>query len=98
MVNKYLLQPVTSGKDGFWTTFDWNSAFEFAAPITGLEYSGQYDFAETYMYWPTTHMVQSSDKALPCEACHSPLGENGRLDWQALGYPGNPIEWGGRDQ
>jgi octaheme c-type cytochrome (tetrathionate reductase family) len=95
VVNKYLLQPITSGKDGFWTNFDWNNAFEIAAPITGLQYSGQYGFAETYMYWPTTHMVQSSDKALQCDACH---GENGRLDWQTLGYPGDPIEWGGREK
>jgi len=94
-VNKYLLQPITSGKDGFWTNFDWNHAFEIAAPITGLQYSGQYGFAETYMYWPTTHMVQSSDKALQCNACH---GENGRLDWKALGYPGDPVEWGGREK
>ena len=95
VVNKYLLQPITSGKDGFWTNFDWNHAFEIAAPITGLQYSGQYGFAETYMYWPTTHMVQSSDKALQCDACH---GENGRLDWKALGYPGDPVEWGGREK
>ena len=26
-------------------------------------------------------------------ACH---GADGRMDWQALGYPGDPIEWGGR--
>jgi len=91
--NNYLLQPVTSGKDGFWTTFDWNSAFELAAPITGLEYSGEYGFTETYMYWATTHMVQSAEDALQCESCH---GENGRLDWAALGYQGDPIEWGGR--
>ena len=93
--NKYLLQPITSGKDGFWTNFDWNNAFTIAAPITGLQYSGQYDFTTTYMYWPTTHMVQSSKKALQCNDCH---GENGRLDWQALGYPGDPMEWGGRDK
>jgi octaheme c-type cytochrome (tetrathionate reductase family) len=93
VVNEYLLQPITAGKDGFWTTFDWNSAFELAAPITGLEYSGQYDFATTYMYWPTTHMVQPASNALQCDSCH---GENGRMDWQALGYPGDPIEWGGR--
>ncbi len=92
-VNNYLLQPITAGKGGFWTTFDWNSAFELAAPITGLEYSGQYGFTETYMYWATTHMVQPAENALQCEACH---GENGRLDWQGLGYPGDPIEWGGR--
>lgn len=92
-INNYLLQPVTSGKDGFWTTFDWNSAFELAAPITGLEYSGNYGFTETYMYWATTHMVQPASEALQCESCH---GENGRLDWAALGYPGDPIKWGGR--
>jgi octaheme c-type cytochrome (tetrathionate reductase family) len=93
--NNYLLQPVTSGEDGFWTNFDWNNSFEIAAPITGLEYSGQYGFAETYMYWPSTHMVQPAENALQCDACH---GENGRLDWSALGYPGDPTEWGGRDQ
>ena len=92
-VNNYLLQPVTSGEGGFWTTFDWNSAFELAAPITGLEYSGQYGFTETYMYWATTHMVQPASEALQCNSCH---GESGRLDWLALGYSGDPIEWGGR--
>ena len=92
-VYDYLLQPVTSGKDGFWTTFDWNSAFELAEPITGLKYSGQYGFTETYMYWATTHMVQPAENALQCDSCH---GDNGRLDWEALGYPGDPINWGGR--
>ena len=28
VVNKYLLQPITSGKDGFWTTFNWNNALK----------------------------------------------------------------------
>lgn len=91
--NNYLLQPITSGKDGFWTTFDWNSAFELAVPITGLAFSGEYGFTTTYMYWATTHMVQPADQALQCDSCH---GEKGRMDWEALGYPGDPIEWGGR--
>ena len=91
--NDYLLQPITSGKGGFWTTFDWDSSFKLAAPITGLPYSGQFGFTKTYMYWPTTHMVQPAKNALGCDSCH---GENGRLDWQALGYPGDPIQWGGR--
>jgi octaheme c-type cytochrome (tetrathionate reductase family) len=92
-VNNYLLQPITSGEGGFWTTFEWNSAFKLAEPITGLKYSGQYGFTETYMYWATTHMVQPAENALNCESCH---GENGRMDWSALGYPGDPVEWGGR--
>ena len=92
----YLLQPVTSGKDGYWTNFDWNRAFELAVPITGLAYSGRYGFTETVMYWASTHMVQSADAALQCDACHSATGKPGRLDWTALGYPGDPIKWGGR--
>jgi hypothetical protein len=92
-INKYLLAPITAGENGFWTTFDWDSGFELAEERMGLPYSGQFGFAETYMYWPTTHMVQSADKALQCDSCHS---ENGRMDWEALGYPGDPIKWGGR--
>jgi hypothetical protein len=45
------------------------------------------------MYWPTTHMVQPKENALQCADCHS---ENSRMDWKTLGYPGDPIEWGGR--
>ncbi|MFZ5921032.1 MAG: tetrathionate reductase family octaheme c-type cytochrome [Chloroflexota bacterium] len=93
VLNNYLLAPITSGTDGYWTNFDWDQAFQLAVPITGLQYSGQYGFAETWMYWPITHMVQPKENALQCDACHS---DNGRFDWQALGYPGDPIEWGGR--
>jgi octaheme c-type cytochrome (tetrathionate reductase family) len=89
----YLLAPITAGPDGYWTTFDWNSAFRLAEQRMGLKYSGAYSFAETWMYWPTTHMVQPKENALQCTACH---GANGRLDWAALGYPGDPMEWGGR--
>ncbi len=94
-VFNYLLAPITAGEDGFWTTFDWNSGFQLAEERMGLPFSGRYGFTETYMYWPTTHMVQSADRALQCDACHS---DNGRLDWEALGYPGDPIKWGGRKQ
>jgi octaheme c-type cytochrome (tetrathionate reductase family) len=92
-VNNILLQPLTAGEGGFWTTFDWSSALQKGSEFTGLNYSGQYGFTETYMYWPTTHMVQPKENALQCAECHS---ENGRLDWKALGYSGDPAEWGGR--
>ncbi|MCX8063214.1 MAG: tetrathionate reductase family octaheme c-type cytochrome, partial [Anaerolineales bacterium] len=58
-VYNYLLQPLTAGEGGFWTTFDWESALRKGAEFTGLPFSGEYDFAETWMYWPITHMVQS---------------------------------------
>jgi hypothetical protein len=64
-----------------------------SSEIVGLDYSGEYDFAETEMYWPTTHMVSPAADALTCDNCH---GENGRINWEALGYYGDPIDWGGR--
>src|SRR5574341_553081 len=94
-INNILLQPRTAGTGGFWTTFDWASALQLGAQDTGLQYSGQYGFTETWMYWPTTHMVQPASNALQCNDCHS---ESGRLDWKALGYPGDPMIWGGRFQ
>jgi octaheme c-type cytochrome (tetrathionate reductase family) len=94
-VNNYLLQPITAGVDGYWTNFDWDNAFKMAEDETGLAYSGNYGFAETVMFWPTTHTVQPAANALQCTDCHAP---ESRLDWQALGYPGDPMEWGGRFQ
>ncbi|MDX1599985.1 MAG: tetrathionate reductase family octaheme c-type cytochrome [Anaerolineales bacterium] len=92
-VNNVLLQPKTVGEGGFWSEFDWDQALELGAEAVGMEYSGEYGFAETVMYWTQSHMVAPSGEALQCGACHS---EDGRLDWEALGYPGDPAEWGGR--
>jgi octaheme c-type cytochrome (tetrathionate reductase family) len=94
-VFNYLLQPRTAGQGGFWTTFDWKSALALGAQDTGMQFSGQYGFTETWMYWQTSHMVQPAANALQCNDCHS---EDGRLDWKALGYPGDPMLWGGRFQ
>jgi octaheme c-type cytochrome (tetrathionate reductase family) len=91
--NQYLFPPVTGGKDGYWTTFDWDSAFRLGAKASGIAYSGSYGFARTEMYWPITHMVAPKEKALGCTECH---GEGGRMDWKALGYAGDPIKTGGR--
>jgi octaheme c-type cytochrome (tetrathionate reductase family) len=93
--NEILLQPMTSGEGGFWKEFDWNSALQLGAEAAGLDYSGEYDFTETHMYWPTTHMVAPKEKALQCRACHS---ENGRMNWQELGYPGDPARWGATER
>jgi hypothetical protein len=45
------------------------------------------------MYWAITHMVAPAEEALTCAECH---GADGRLDWEALGYHGDPVDWGGR--
>jgi octaheme c-type cytochrome (tetrathionate reductase family) len=89
----YLFTPVTAGAGGFWTTFDWDSAFRLGAKASGLPYSGRYGFAPTEMLWRLTHQVAPKEKALTCTDCH---GEGGRMDWRALGYAGDPLEGGGR--
>ncbi len=91
----YLLQPKTVGEGGFWTDFDWDQALRLGSEAAGMEYSGNYDFAATEMYWNLSHMVAPKEKALQCNDCHS---DNGRFDWEALGYYGDPMRWGGRDQ
>jgi octaheme c-type cytochrome (tetrathionate reductase family) len=91
----YLLQPKTVGEGGYWTEFDWDKAARLGSEAAGLEYSGEYGFAPTEMHWALTHMVVPKEEALQCSDCH---GENGRMDWEALGYYGDPIRWGGRSQ
>ena len=89
-----LLQPKTVGEGGYWTDFDWDQAARLGAEASGLDYSGEYGFTSTEMYWPLTHMVQSKEEALQCNDCHS---EESRMDWEALGYYGDPMRWGGRN-
>jgi octaheme c-type cytochrome (tetrathionate reductase family) len=88
IVNSYFLIPNVHGDLGFWTRFDWETALELGSKMTRLPYSGLFDFAPTEMYFPLSHMVTSLDQALQCRDCH---GERGRIDWIALGYPGDPL-------
>jgi len=90
-----LLQPKTVGKDGYWTDFDWDKALRLGSQYAGIGYSGEFGFTETEMYWPQTHMVAPKTAALQCKACHSP---DGRMDWQSLGYPGDPVKWGNSER
>ena len=92
--NKIFITPKLFGKTGYWKTFDWNSAAEQGMASSGLDYSGHFDFAETEMYWKINHMVVPKEQALRCKACHS---EGGLMDWQALGYRGDPKKKENRD-
>lgn len=95
-VNDYLLPPITGGnihQVGYWTHFDWQEAFQEGSKEQNLPYSGKYGFTRTDMYWPLSHMVPPKEKALTCTDCH---GANGRMDWKALGYAGDPMKTGGR--
>lgn len=60
----------------FWSNFDWAKAIEAGMKAAGKEYSGEYGFVDTYMYWPITHMVAPKEDAMDCAECHS---EDGRM-------------------
>jgi len=92
----YLLRAKTYGEGGFWTEFNWDKALRLGEELGGLPYSGNYGFIETRMYWPITHMVQPAEDALQCADCHGEQAN--RLDWEALGYRGDPLTHGSRHQ
>lgn len=73
----------------FWTNFDWGKAIEAGMKAAGAEYSGEYGFVDTYMYWPITHMVAPAEDAMDCASCHA---RDGRLaDLAGIYMPGaNP--------
>jgi octaheme c-type cytochrome (tetrathionate reductase family) len=55
---------------------NWNNAIKTAMDSIGADFSGEYGFVKTKMYWPLSHMITQKDEALGCENCHS---KNGRL-------------------
>jgi octaheme c-type cytochrome (tetrathionate reductase family) len=90
--HSYLITPKVFGKkgdpDAYWVNYDWKKAAAAGMKASGLAFSGEYGFAPTEMYWRINHMVVPADKALGCLDCH---GDNGRLDWKALGYSTDPM-------
>jgi octaheme c-type cytochrome (tetrathionate reductase family) len=64
-----LFGPVGSG--AYWKNFDWNLAAKAGMEYNELPYSGSYDFIETSMNWPITHMVAPKEDALQCNDCHT---------------------------
>ncbi len=58
-------------KTAYWKGFDWAKSFEVGMKTADLPYSGQYEWDETVMYWPITHMVAPAEQALSCSECHS---------------------------
>ncbi|HEY6556781.1 MAG TPA: tetrathionate reductase family octaheme c-type cytochrome [Polyangiaceae bacterium] len=93
VVHRTLVVAKTYGAGGFWNEYDWDKAIRLGSEASGLPYSGSHGFVTTAMYWPLAHMVQPGEKALQCTDCH---GEQGRMDWRALGYDSDPADRGGR--
>ncbi len=64
-------------EDAYWGNYDFARAIKVGMEQNGIPYSGEYDFVETYSFWPITHMVAPKQDALGCAECHS---REGRLD------------------
>jgi len=64
-----------------WSNFSWPEALKAGSEMSGMPFSGNYDFIETTMHWPFTHMVPPAEMALDCASCHA---SNSRL----AGLPG----------
>jgi len=93
-VNKILIKPHTAGNDdtGYWKNLDWDKAIPVGMQDAGLPYSGRYDFIQTEMSWPVTHMVAPKDKALDCADCHVKAGRLSGIEGVYL--PGrDALDW-----
>jgi len=76
----------TTGKDGFWKTFDWEASVAKGMAAVGQPFSGKVGFVETTMMWPMAHMVAPTEKTLGCAECHA---RDGRLgDVAGMYVPG----------
>ena len=88
--NHVLVITKLHGENGLWNNgFNWDEAIVAGMEADGLEFSGEYGFAETESWWKINHMVAPSELALKCVECHGVDGDH-RLDWEALGYTGDP--------
>jgi octaheme c-type cytochrome (tetrathionate reductase family) len=89
--HNYLITPLITkeAETAFGKTYDWDTAAREGMKVNGLPYSGEYGFTDTIMYWRINHGVVPGDRALDCLECH---GHNSRMDWEHLGYAGDPWE------
>lgn len=76
----------------YWGNYDWKKAIDEGMKHADVPYSGEFDFVDTYMYWPLAHMVAPKEDALKCGQCHS---KDGRLKHLAGFYmPGRDnFQW-----
>lgn len=70
-MNKTLLVPLLSGKDGYWETLDWQRALKKGHEAAGIPYSGEFDFVESTYVFPITHMVAPKENVVACSECHT---------------------------
>lgn len=63
----------------YWRGFNWDKSISAGMAAMGLPWSGKFDFVETVMYWPQTHMVAPREKAVKCGECHRTDGRLAKL-------------------
>jgi len=78
-VNRTLLVPLLSGKDGYWEHLDWDKALSLGQASLGLPFSKEFDFVATDYVFPITHMVAPKEQSLTCTECHSKTGRLAQL-------------------
>lgn len=90
---KYKYLSIFQQYKSLWVDYNWDKALKLGSEGSGLPYSGTYQFVNTETWISVQHEVSSKEEALTCGDCH--MGGN-RMDWKALGYPGDPMKTGGR--
>jgi octaheme c-type cytochrome (tetrathionate reductase family) len=93
MDSQYKYLSIFQNFGGLWSHYNWDKALADGAKASGLPFSGKYEFVSTAFYGSINHEVAPKEQALKCKDCHM---EGKRLDWQALGYKGDPMRVGGR--
>jgi octaheme c-type cytochrome (tetrathionate reductase family) len=102
-VTKTVLVPhlfgFAGGPNPYWVKYDWDLALQDAAAVTGQDYSGTFGFAQTNAFLTVNHEVAPASEALgagimpeACMDCH----QSGSVDFQALGWTGDPLDGGVR--
>jgi hypothetical protein len=82
------------GSGAYWADFDWQKALEAGMAYVGDDWSGRYEFAQTEMFWPLTHMVAPKERAVRCVECHTPAAEGRMAGVEGVYLPGrdrNPL-------
>jgi len=94
--NVLLFNHVYGPGDGtaLWSYYDWEKSLKAGMDYVGLEYSGNFGFVDTHMYWPITHMVAPKEDALRCESCHAQDGRMANI--AGIYVPGAGIGIGGK--
>lgn len=86
LTNKNWLIPITV--EHFFSNGQVEPAVKNAAKEIYNIDNANFTWVDTTRYMGIFHGVQPKEKALKCMDCHA---QNGRMDWKALGYKGNPM-------